>query len=176
MVRMYYSSSDQEKKLETQTLVVKGRARFVICTESMSLGVDFSSIDRVVQWSVDEKLTIDVLMQRIGRAARDQTKQGVAIIYAPFDLLKPINKNWKEAWVCEGAEPDDMSPIPRSLLSLPVSDETESMVAGLKNRRYCVHEAAHDACCPIWIIQTPLTAGHNNRGVVITAQSVADTL
>ena len=49
VVRTYYSTLDQEKKLKTQSLVDKGRARFVICTESMSLGVDFASIDRVVQ-------------------------------------------------------------------------------------------------------------------------------
>jgi len=145
VVRTYYFSIDQEKKLETQTLVDKGRARFVICTESMSLGVDFSSIDRVVQWGVDEKLTMDVLMQRIGRAARDQTKQGVAIVYAPFDVLKPVNKNWQEAWANEGGgEAGDTSPIPRALLSLPVSAETESKVSELKYRMYRTHEAAHE--------------------------------
>jgi superfamily II DNA/RNA helicase len=144
VVRTYYSTIDQEKKVETQNLVNKNRARFVICTESMSLGVDFQSIERVVQWGVDEKLTMDILSQRIGRAARDQKTQGVAIVYAPFDLLKSVNKNWKEAWANEGGEAGNTSPIPRALLSLPVSEETESMVSELKFRLYRAQEAAHE--------------------------------
>jgi len=79
---------------------------------------------------------MDVLMQRFGRATRDQSKQGVAIVYAPFDVLKPVNKNWQGAWANEGGEASNMSPIPHALLSLPVSVKTESMVSELKYRLY----------------------------------------
>jgi superfamily II DNA/RNA helicase len=144
VVRTYYSSIDQAKKAETQKQVNKGRARFVICTESMSLGIDFESIERVVQWGVDEKLSMHALSQRIGRAARDQKTQGVATVYAPFDVLKPVNKNWEEAWANEGGEADNTSAIPRALLSLPVSEETGSKVSELKYRLYRSQEAAHE--------------------------------
>ena len=87
---------------------------------------------------------MDVLMQRFGRATRDQSKQGVAIVYAPFDVLKPVNKNWQGAWANEGGEAGNTSPIPRALLSLPVSAETESMVSKLKYRLYRTQKADHE--------------------------------
>jgi superfamily II DNA helicase RecQ len=154
LVRTYYATLDQEKKLETEKLVENGQAKIVICTDSLSLGVDFSNIDRVIQWGVDDKLTMDALMQRIGRAARDQLRQGVAIVYAPFALVKSIDKDWERAWGnderMEDGSPQTgntakrMDPISHALLSLPVSEGTVSRVAELKNRIYRTAEAEHD--------------------------------
>lgn len=97
LVRTYYSSINEKKKVETQRLVIDRRARFIVCTDSMSMGVDFPKIECVIQWGVDEKLMLRVLVQRIGRAAREQDTQGIARIYVSYELVKSANKNWVEA-------------------------------------------------------------------------------
>jgi hypothetical protein len=147
VIRTYYSSIDDPKKDATQRLVLEGRARIVVCTDSMSMGVDFPKIERVIQWGVDSKLTLEVLTQRIGRAARSEDKQGIAIIYASFDLVKLANKNWREAWVTDAAR-DLLSGVmrdglPRALLALPVLPETASKVSTL--REYLWRKAETEA-------------------------------
>jgi superfamily II DNA/RNA helicase len=156
LVRTYYASIDKEQKLRTERLVANGNARFVVCTDSLSLGVDFSGIDRVIQWGVTEKLTMDVLVQRLGRAARGEGVQGLGIVFTPFDLVKPIGKNWETAWERVAAESredhsDVSSPtgassnvISPDLLSLPVLPETESKVSELKSRLYRKADAEHE--------------------------------
>ena len=52
IIRTYYSSIDVAMKLKTHELIQKGIARLVICTDSMSLGVDFDAIQRVIQWGI----------------------------------------------------------------------------------------------------------------------------
>lgn len=86
-IRTYYSSIDDAKKEETHTLLRNSKARLVICTDSMSLGVNISDIERVIQWGVCNKLDLKTLVQRMGRAARDPELQALAVIYAPKSLL-----------------------------------------------------------------------------------------
>jgi len=137
VIRTYYSSIDEAKKAATQRLVQEGQARIVVCTDSMSMGVDFSDIDRVIQWGLDRKVTLEVLTQRIGRAARNDDKQGIAIVYASFDLVKSANKNWREAWDTDVAHGlvngEMMDGLPRALLALPVLPETDSKVSALRD-------------------------------------------
>lgn len=146
-IRAYYSSIDHEAKSKTEALVNNQEARIVVCTDSMSLGVDFAKIRRVIQWGVNEKLTMENLVQRIGRAARDQKCQGVAIVYCPFQLLKAINKDWKAAWngevtpIGDASNPPEVADKPSHgdltpLLALPVLPETATEVSILKERLY----------------------------------------
>jgi len=97
LVRTYYSSIDLPMKQKTHELIESGDARIVICTDSLSLGVDFPDIERVIQWGVDEKLDLNTLVQRIGRAARDPEVQGIATIYAPKAAFEPVSKAVGEA-------------------------------------------------------------------------------
>ena len=91
-IRTYYASIDKGKKDETLKLLFEGGARIVFCTECFSLGVDIKDIEIVIQWGVDRKLNLMRLGQRIGRAARDEHIQGVAVIYAPRALIDPVTK------------------------------------------------------------------------------------
>ena len=50
LLRTYYSSIDDEKKERTINLLRNGKAILSICTDAMSLGVDISNIERVIQW------------------------------------------------------------------------------------------------------------------------------
>jgi hypothetical protein len=138
LIRTYYSSIDEKKKMETQQLVIDGLAKVVVCTDSMSMGVDFPAIERVIQWGVDEKVTLGILTQRVGRAARQDGTQGVAIIFVPFGLVKSAN-NWQEAWnsdaaraLLQGDGRQLKATDVNALLALPVSPETEANVSALK--------------------------------------------
>jgi hypothetical protein len=76
------------------------------------LGVDFPDIEKVIQWGVDDMLDLDTLVQRIGRAARNQELQGVGLIYAPIDLLEPVSKAVANANAPESPpSPPAQSPI-----------------------------------------------------------------
>ena len=90
IIRTYYSSIDDEKKEATIRLFRNGQALLTIATDAMSLGVDIPDIERVIQWGITERITLDTLVQRIGRAARKSSLLGLAIIYAPRDLLDPV--------------------------------------------------------------------------------------
>lgn len=154
LIRTYYSSIDVAMKIKTHDFLNNGTARIVICTDSMSLGVDFANIERVIQWGVDKRLTMNTLVQRIGRVARSPltslVTQGVAIVYAPKELLKAVNGNWKDAWEKEQAKNNNTSAsqdprtnneeprlqIREELLSLPVQHDTMSFVHRLQNEMY----------------------------------------
>ena len=129
-----------------------------VCTDSMSLGVDIRDIMRVIQWGVNDKLDLDILVQRFGHVARDPHLQGVGVIYAPKDILDPIPKYTIEQWITQPDEfgrisdevngTDDDEPedldfiIPSytnrnlSLFSLPVTQETERQVVKFRRHMY----------------------------------------
>lgn len=84
----------------------EGRARILVCMDAWGLGIiDIPDIERVIQWRVDENLDFSDLNQRIELVARDQTMEGVAIIYVQKGILNSMSKkwkqevvNWEEAW------------------------------------------------------------------------------
>ena len=91
-VRIYHAGLSHEIKEETERWIFEGGIRIVLCMDAMSLGVDFPDILRVIQWDIDGKLTLSILFQRIGRAARDPDYYGVAVIFTPKMLLKCISE------------------------------------------------------------------------------------
>lgn len=157
-IRTYYSSTDELMKQSTISLIKNGEARLTVCTDSMSLGVDIRDIMRVIQWGVNDKLNLDILVQRFGRVARDPSLQGVGVIYAPKDILNPIPKYTMEQWITQpdefgrildevnGTDDDEWEDldfiIPSyrnrdlSLFSLPVTQETERQVVKFRRHMY----------------------------------------
>ncbi|TMC20419.1 MAG: hypothetical protein E6J34_12735 [Chloroflexi bacterium] len=116
VIRCYYSCIDEPTKDATHRFVKNGDTRIVICTDSLSLGVDFPDIEKVIQWGVDDKLDLDTLVQRIGRAARNQELQGVGLIYAHIDLLEPVSK------AVANANAPESPPLPTSQSSTVISE------------------------------------------------------
>ena len=58
----------------------------------MSLGVDISDIEQVIQWGITKRLTLDTLVQCISCAAHKSLLLGLVIICTPQDLLDPVTK------------------------------------------------------------------------------------
>jgi len=164
VVRTYYSSIDDEKKDATIRLFRNGEALVTVATDAMSLGVDISNIERVIQWGVTERLTLDTLVQRIGRAARISSMLGLAIVYSPRDLLDPVSAvchkkpNDEELQdnlpLNPGADDDwedIIDAVPRygdrdfSVFALPVELETMSQVKVMRMKMYRHINALKDA-------------------------------
>jgi len=126
----------------------------------MSLGVNVPDVEKVIQWGVDEKIDLKMLVQRIGRAARDKDCQGVAVIYASKNIILPDPKDPMQQWVVESSslsiglsnnidaggdewedeEEDrnisDFSSRNISRFSLPVTPETQQSVDRLRDFMY----------------------------------------
>jgi Helicase conserved C-terminal domain len=154
-IRTYYSSIDDEKKEATINLFRNGQALLTIATDAMSLGVDISDIERVIQWGITERLTLDTLVQRIGRAARESSLLGLAIIYTPRDLLDPVtaeciktmNPPQTTSQIPLNLAPDEewediVDAVPRyadrdlRAFALPVEPETITEVQQLRMKMY----------------------------------------
>ena len=113
LVRSYYSCTDSGTKAETIDLFRNGKTRIVVATDAFSLGVNICDIECVIQWGVNNKLTISKIEQRIGRAARSPDMQGIGVVYAPKSLffnlrkvLEPTDKVNEPAAVDEDGDRD----------------------------------------------------------------------
>jgi superfamily II DNA/RNA helicase len=58
-----------------------GECRILVATEVAGMGVDFPTVERVIQWTIPTTLSLSTLWQRFGRCARAATEQGVAILF-----------------------------------------------------------------------------------------------
>jgi superfamily II DNA helicase RecQ len=154
-IRTYYASIDDAKKKATIRLFRNGEALLTIVIDAFSLGVDISDIERVIQWGVTERFTLDTLVQRIGRAGRDIKVQAIAIIYAPRDLLDPVTVAHLKAQnpdshvetlpqqdELDEDELDILDALPRyserdlSVFTTPVEQETVQKLHTLKQEMY----------------------------------------
>jgi len=156
LIQMFFGSIDDPKKTQTLLDLESGLCRIIICTDAFGLGVDISKIARVIQWGIDEKVTISALTQRMGRAARRDPKRregeediiGQFIIFVQKAILEAVPKDWEAGWENKPApapaewedvhsDDDDDSPrvIPVSKgrrldrFGLPVTTETKTKVS-----------------------------------------------
>lgn len=108
LVTAYYASIDKKQKKKMLSDFREGTTRIMICTDAFGLGVNIPDVERVIQWHVDEKFTLSSAHQRIGRAARDPSVQGVAVIYVKQSILDDVSAgDWEEAWDQPDPPPED---------------------------------------------------------------------
>jgi superfamily II DNA helicase RecQ len=80
------------KRTQVMAAFRSGLVRLLFATEVAGMGIDFPSVTRVIQWQVSPTLTAASLWQRFGRAARDPTVMGVAVMYhTKRALIKPTS-------------------------------------------------------------------------------------
>jgi hypothetical protein len=58
-----------------------GVCRILFATEVAGMGVDFPTVERVIQWRIGPHMTIASLLQRMGRACRQPNSQGVFLLF-----------------------------------------------------------------------------------------------
>ena len=87
LIRTYWGSIDEEKKKATHSDIKSGRSRITICTDAFGLKVNIKDIQWVIQWDVNEKLSIGSLYQWLERVARNSSLINSDIIYVNKNIL-----------------------------------------------------------------------------------------
>ena len=151
LIRTYWASIDDAKKTRTYNNIRNGTARIAVCTDAFGLGINIPDIERVIQWGVTPRLSLDRLYQRLGRAARGRPEPGgpprigYGFIYVNKSILQAVPSQWNAAGSSDDdggecaeespeVELDDpfmLVPVPRRVLSkfaLPVNRDTARTV------------------------------------------------
>ncbi len=87
-VHLHHGSIDRDQRLGAETAVREGRARCVVATSSLDLGVDFSPVDQVIQ--IGSPKGIARLIQRAGRSGHrpGETSRLLAVPTHALEILE----------------------------------------------------------------------------------------
>ncbi len=114
-IALYHGSLSKEQRRKTEGMMASGLLRAIVCTSALELGIDWGSVDKVIQ--VGAPKGVSRLLQRIGRANHRFDEPSDA-------LLVPANRF--EALECQAAidaidagQLDGDRPMPGALDILP---------------------------------------------------------
>ncbi|GGW83435.1 ligase-associated DNA damage response DEXH box helicase [Alteromonas halophila] len=114
-IALYHGSLSKEQRRKTEDMMASGLLRAIVCTSALELGIDWGSVDKVIQ--VGAPKGVSRLLQRIGRANHRFDEPSDA-------LLVPANRF--EALECQAAidaiaagSLDGDKPMPGALDILP---------------------------------------------------------
>ncbi|KAJ7803225.1 P-loop containing nucleoside triphosphate hydrolase protein [Mycena olivaceomarginata] len=85
-IAFYHTKIGQAQKRNLEERRRKGKIRILFCTDAVGMGCDMRNIERVVLWGLPPSFC--ALVQRTGRAVRDLTRLGEAILIVPSSVLK----------------------------------------------------------------------------------------
>lgn len=114
-IALYHGSLSKEQRRKTEGMMASGLLRAIVCTSALELGIDWGSVDKVIQ--VGAPKGVSRLLQRIGRANHRFDEPSDA-------LLVPANRF--EALECQAAidaieagQLDGDKPMPGALDIVP---------------------------------------------------------
>ncbi|KAL6304460.1 hypothetical protein BKA93DRAFT_825904 [Sparassis latifolia] len=93
-VGFYHAKIGEARKRELEEKLRKGEVRILVCTDAVGMGCDLRNIAIVVLWGLPPSFC--ALAQHAGRAARDMTKLGEAILIVSARALKDGGPNEAE--------------------------------------------------------------------------------
>jgi hypothetical protein len=127
----YHSTMSQKALDHNLQLLRNGICRIMVCTDAVGMGLDVPDIARVIQWRVPPFLSLSGWWQRAGRAARDQTFQGVAVIY--YD---PKCEVGSDSPLCGRTDDEeDMGRIHEFMKEQPEEDDDKMADAGSRKKK-----------------------------------------
>tara|TARA_Y100000589_G_scaffold141138_1_gene134744 strand:- start:6532 stop:9006 length:2475 start_codon:yes stop_codon:yes gene_type:complete len=86
-IALHHGSLDKEERKNVEEGVKRGSIKWVVCTSSLDLGVDFQPVDQIVQ--IGSAKNLARLIQRAGRSAHKP--EGVSkILFMPTNALELI--------------------------------------------------------------------------------------
>lgn len=84
---LHHGSIDRDARLQIEQMLREGKARCVVCTSSLDLGVDFSPVEQVIQ--IGSLKGVSRLLQRAGRSGH-QPGAPSRVICVPTNALEII--------------------------------------------------------------------------------------
>lgn len=93
LIQTFHSTNSSRQLKEALPLLRENSIRVLLATEAAGMGCDISDIERVVQYLAPDNLI--VLVQRLGRAARDPAMQGegILLVHNPIGRYKEQAKD-----------------------------------------------------------------------------------
>ncbi|KAJ6604921.1 P-loop containing nucleoside triphosphate hydrolase protein [Mycena sp. CBHHK59/15] len=85
-IAFYHAKIGQAQKRHLEERLRKGEIRILFCTDAVGMGCDMRNIERVILWGLPPSFC--ALVQRAGRATRDFSKLGEAILIVPASVMK----------------------------------------------------------------------------------------
>ena len=86
-IAIHHGSLDKDQRKQVEAAMVKGDLRAVVCTGSLDLGIDWGSVDLVIQIGAPRQ--VKRLVQRIGRANHSHSGVSKALI-VPANRLEVL--------------------------------------------------------------------------------------
>jgi len=114
LIAIHHGSLSKQDRSEVEQKLKLGQLRCVICTSSLDLGIDFSSVDQVIQ--IGSPKGIARLIQRAGRANHSPGKTS-HITCVPTNALELIEfAAAREAWEKQDIESKELLEKPLDIL------------------------------------------------------------
>ncbi|KAJ7346309.1 P-loop containing nucleoside triphosphate hydrolase protein [Mycena albidolilacea] len=85
-IGFYHAKIGTARKCELEQKLRDGEVRILCCTDAVGMGCDMHNIFRVILWKLPPSFC--ALAQRSGRAVRDFSQLGEAILFVPAKVLK----------------------------------------------------------------------------------------
>ncbi|KAJ7869594.1 P-loop containing nucleoside triphosphate hydrolase protein [Mycena olivaceomarginata] len=102
-ISFYHAKVGQAQKRNLEEQLRKGEIRVLFCTDAVGMGCDMRNIERVILWGLPPSFC--ALVQRAGRAARDFSTLGEAILVVPPSVIKKgVSEDEIETAVSEAAQ------------------------------------------------------------------------
>lgn len=110
-IAIHHGSLEQAQRLRVEAAMAAGRLRAVVATSSLDLGIDWGSVDQVLQ--VGAPKGVSRLLQRVGRANHRMDEASVAVL-VPANRFEVLECTAAIAGVAQG-ELDGDPPRPGGL-------------------------------------------------------------
>src|SRR6201999_4539376 len=87
-IALHHGSLDIAQRRRVEAAMARGDLRAVVATSSLDLGIDWGSVDQVIQ--VGAPKGVSRLLQRVGRAnhRRDETSRDILVPANRFEVLE----------------------------------------------------------------------------------------
>lgn len=152
IIRPYNASLSWETRVVNLDVFKHGSARVLVCTDAAGMGVDIPDIEVVIQWKISKHLSLASLVQRIGRAGRDERVKAVAITMVEDNLFLP-----KGIVNTDSSLADLTCPVSRD-----TEDKTKAIIGELYFRNPDTGKRSRGASTPyadldpalVWLINT----------------------
>ncbi|KAI0763973.1 P-loop containing nucleoside triphosphate hydrolase protein [Trametes elegans] len=86
-VRPFNAVMSDSYRLESMDAFRRGKIRILVCTDAAGMGCNVRDVDLVVQWRLPS--TLSNFIQRAGRAARDPSRSGIAVLLVERSAFSP---------------------------------------------------------------------------------------